>query len=155
MESVPNVVIAQHTPPPPPSKLKVNPKLIGIVVVVIILGYLIITNIPQFNRKLPSQIRKQPTLQTGATTQLNNLIKKTFSANAGYKNIIDYTNLALNEKDPTKGYYYNRKLYFKILQAYQTTRNPQFNLVLEKVKEYSKVYPQFKEGDFPNPNRNV
>ncbi|MBI2597113.1 hypothetical protein HYW41_03075 [Candidatus Daviesbacteria bacterium] len=129
--------------------LKKNLKLlVGIGIVLTVVLTVVLAAALLLPKPVPKLINK-PKI-TSPTLTLEKLIKTTFTASR-YKDIVGYTTLAFNEKSPDKSYSYYTTIYSKILKAYKSSKNPQYNLVLLRVKQYSKIYPQFKDTDFPSP----
>lgn len=84
--------------------------------------------------------------QNSYLASLEKQIKTNFSA-PEYKDIIDYTNLSLAEKDINKKYQDYVKVFGKVSLAYQRTKNPEFLAILMELRKYLIAYPDYKEGD--------
>lgn len=116
-----------------------------IILILIVAGTLYLPNLTsRFNKKatpLPNAPIKSP------TNSVSDSIKKTFGGSAQYQDIIRFTNLAASEKDIDKRYSYYLTVFNKISAAYVETQDPQFKLVLYKLQDYLKIYPQYRSID--------
>ena len=140
--------IAQVTPPQ--NKLRLIYLLTAVLAITIILIVLSGRFLPQKNVQIALKTKEASSKTTDYTGNLEKSIKTTFTSSS-HKNIIDYINLASKEKDLDKRYEYYQKAFSKMSQAYQTTKNPEYKLVLYQLKDYVKVFPSYQEGDFVIP----
>lgn len=79
---------------------------------------------------------------------LNQSIKKTFSISNKDADIISLGEIAYSETNLDKKYKYYLTLFSKISQNYQESKKIEYKVVLYKLKDYMRAFPQYKEGDF-------
>lgn len=150
MAQDPSVVVAE-APPKASQDLKFLKVVIPLIalIVLLVLGTLYL---PKLLNKSKITPRQTGSATTSPTNAVSDSIKKTFGGSAQYSDIIRFTNLAASEKDINKRYNYYLTVFNKISAAYVETQDPQFKLVLYKLQDYLKIYPQYKEEDAQIPD---
>lgn len=146
----PSVVVTAQ----PPKHVKF-PKFLKLKILIpTVLFFLAIIGLIFYLPKQTTKLNKsnQVTQQTQSPSfKLQQSINKTFGVSNKYASIITLFNTAYTEKDLNKKYELYKILFNKISQAYQEKKDPQFLLMLYKLRDYMKNFPKFNQDDFVIP----
>lgn len=119
--------------------------LVATLAILILLIVLVSRYLPQPKVKVAPQ-PKSAAHKVDYTANLEKAIKTTFTSSA-HKDIIDYINLASQEKNLDKRYEYYQKAFAKMSLSYQKSKDVTQKLALYQLKDYMKVFPSYKEAD--------
>lgn len=144
----PSVMVTQEPPKPSQVKKLVKPVSLILLLILALTGawfylpkYFSLNNF----KKLP--IAKTNTLKSNPINAAEAAIKKTFAKSAQYQEIVKLINIAASEKDINRRYDYYLTVFNKVSQAYVETQDPSYKLVLYKLQDYLKIYPQYNNID--------
>lgn len=120
--------------------------LVATLAILIILIVLVSRYLPQQKAKVVPPTSQTKSSTPNYTAALEKTIKTTFTSSS-HKDIIDYINLASQEKNLDKRYEYYQKAFAKMSLSYQKSKDVTQKLALYQLKDYMKVFPQYKEAD--------